>query len=63
MIKKAVRLVAAFLLSDGDIKMTNSDLNAKLVVNYLLGGISPKSMTNNLFGLPSGLTKGRFTKT
>ena len=54
MIKKAVRLVAAFLLSDGDIKTTNSDLNAKLVANYLLGGISPKSMTNNLFGLLSG---------
>ena len=52
--KKAATHVVAFLLLNGVIKMANSDINAKIVVNYSHGGMKASVITSFLLGLMIG---------
>lgn len=52
--KKAVTLVAAFLLLGGVFKTGNKDIYARVVVNYIHGEMRVKDMINTLPGLSIG---------
>ena len=59
MVKKAVQLVTAFLLSDGAIKTASSVSNARHVRSYLYGEMKASDMLRCLFGLRIGLSESK----
>jgi hypothetical protein len=59
MIKKAVQLATAFLLSDGVFKTASSVSNATHVHSYLYGGMKAGDMRRCLFGLKIGLSENK----